>query len=120
MTTITDKLAAALLEASDYLAEFIEEGREHRVIKAADAALAEYDAERKGSPQAPTVWRLTHYGDEAGLFATLESAKAAVQPAAARIGFPTTADAEWRCDGMGTWHSVGIKGWEIDECEVLA
>lgn len=29
----------ALIECADYLAEFFEEGREHRVIKAADAAI---------------------------------------------------------------------------------
>lgn len=42
MTTTTDKLAAALLECADYLAEFMEEGREHRVIRAADDALLEH------------------------------------------------------------------------------
>ena len=35
-----DMLRAALVESADYLAEFFEEGRAHRVIRAADAALA--------------------------------------------------------------------------------
>lgn len=33
-------LVTALTDCADYLAEFLEEGREHRVVKAADAALA--------------------------------------------------------------------------------
>lgn len=33
-------LLAALIETRDYLAEFFEEGREHRVIREADAAIA--------------------------------------------------------------------------------
>jgi len=33
-------LLEALEQAADYLAEFFEEGREHRVIKLADAAIA--------------------------------------------------------------------------------
>jgi len=34
------ELLEALEQAADYLAEFFEEGREHRVIKLADAAIA--------------------------------------------------------------------------------
>lgn len=40
------ELLAALKEARDYLAEFFEEGREHRVVVAADAAIAK--AEGRG------------------------------------------------------------------------
>ena len=39
-------LLAALEEVSDYLAEFFDEGRKHRVIRAADAAIAK--AEGRG------------------------------------------------------------------------
>lgn len=37
--TANPNVLAALIECADYLAEFLEEGREHRVIKAADAAI---------------------------------------------------------------------------------
>lgn len=33
------ELLAALIECADYLAEFFEEGREHRVIRLADEAI---------------------------------------------------------------------------------
>jgi hypothetical protein len=39
-------LLAALIECADYLAEFFEEGREHRVIKLADQAIAKATGEQ--------------------------------------------------------------------------
>lgn len=124
MATITNKLAAALRTVDEFCQAGLNSGEPaHMEAALVDAmgitreVIAEYGA-AQAAPGALTVWRLAHYGDEVGLYSSLESAKADTYAACAALGFPAMAAVEWRRDGLGTWHSVGIKGWEIDECEV--